>query len=261
MINSKINSKTLVQRLAEAKKKKIDYTPVLLLGIFLLQSISIIQLLFQGSLLLKVGNEPPTRFVELANGSTLKAQPITAKERSPEAIDRFTRTMMELLFSASDTTTLAQGKTLEDAGVEINDKTITEKNALALLFVAPELMPMLLDDISSVVTSSILEGSQTRVLKIRYLSKPKKLDDKPGHWEVEMVGNLYSYDKSDKQLLASKFNKKIQVRVVDYPTETFQSLSLDLNQKILNLEAQRYLKELFFELSNAGLEISLISSL
>ncbi len=261
MINSKINSKTLVQRLAETKKKKIDYTPVILLGIFLLQGVSIIQLLFQGSLLLKVGNEPPTRFVELANGSTLKAKPIAAKERSPEAIDRFTRTMMESLFSASDTTTLPQGKTLEDPGVEINDKTITEKNAIALQFVAPELMPMLLEDISRVVSSSILKGSVTRVLKIRHLSKPKKIDNKPGYWELEMVADIYSYDRVDKELLGSRFNKKIQLRAVDYPTETFQSLALDLNQKILNLENKKYLKELFFDLSNAGLEISLISSL
>ncbi len=257
MVNT--NSKNLVNKLATAKK--INYTPLLLLGIFFFQGIIIVQLLFHGSLLLDSRNEPPTRFVELANGQTLKTRPITANERSPEVIVRFTRTMMETLFSASDTTLLTGGKILSEPGVEINDKTITEKSAIALQFVDPELMNILLSDISEVVTSDILNGSETRVLKIRYLSEPKKLENKPGYWEEEMVGNLYSYDRQDKELLASKFNKKIQIKTINYPTDMFQSLSLDLNQKIFNLEDKEYLKELFYELSNAGLEISLISSL
>ena len=258
MINN--SSRTLVHKLA-SNKKKINYTPLILMGLFALQGITITQLLFQGSLLVEVNNEPPTRFVELANGQTLKTRPITARERSPETIDRFTRTMMESLFSASNNMTVSGGKTVPSPGVSINDQTILEPSAISLLFVKPELMPMLLDDISKVINKEILSGTATRVLKIRYLSKPKKVENKTGYWIVEMVANLYSYDSKNKQLLASKFNKKIELKVVDYPTETFQSLSLDLNQKILNLENKEYLKQLFYELSNAGLEISLISSL
>ncbi len=257
MINN--SPRTLVHKLA-SNKKKIDYTPLILIGMFALQGITITQLLFQGSLLLDVKKEPPSRFVELANGQTLKTRPITSRERSPETIDRFTRTMMESLFSANNVTVI-QGNPQVAPGVSINNQTILEKNAISLLFVDPELMPMLLDDISKVVNKEILDGSSTRVLKIRYLSKPKKVENKTGYWVVEMVANLYSYNSVKKQLLASKFNKKIELKVVDYPTDTFQNLSLDLNQKILNLEEKEYLKRLFFELSNSGLEISLISSL
>ncbi|MDJ0534756.1 MAG: hypothetical protein QNJ70_20125 [Xenococcaceae cyanobacterium MO_207.B15] len=254
------NQKNVVSKLANAKK--INYTPLLLMGNFGLSLVIILQLLFQGSLLLEVGNEPPTRFVELANGQTLKTQPITSSERSPEVIDKFTRTMMEALFSASYNITVVEGNNLEKAAaVSINEKTITERSAVALMFVTPELMPMLLDDISSLVDKEILSGGKTRVLKITHLSKPEKVENKTGYWELQMVANLYSYNPSDRQLLASRFNKKIRVKVVDYPTDTFQSLSLDLNQKILNVESKKHLKELFFNLSNVGLEISLISSL
>ena len=255
-----MKSRTIVHKLASSKKK-INYTPLLLIGIFLLLAVIIIQLLFQGSLLLNVGNEPPTRFVELADGRTLKARPITAQERSPEVIDKFTRTMMEGLFSVSNNMTVVEGNNSQKAGVSINEKTITERSAVALMFVTPDLMPMLLDDISKVVDLEILKGSKTRVLKITHLSEAQKVKNKNGYWELEMVASLDSYEQSNRELLGSRFNKKIQVKVVDYPTDTFQSLSLDLNQKILNLEAKKYLKELFFELSNAGLEISLISSL
>ena len=255
-----LKEKNVVTKLANAPK--INYTPLLLLGNFGLSIVIILQLLFQGSLLLEVGNEPPTRFVELTNGETLKTQPITSKERSPQAIDKFTRTMMEALFSASNNIAVVEGNNLEkEAGVSINEKTITERSAVALMFVTPELMPMLLDDISKVVNKEILAGSKTRVLKITHLSKPQKVENRTGYWEVDMVATLYTYNPLQRELLSSRFNKKIQLKVVDYPTDTFQSLSLDLNQKILNKKDKKHLKELFFNLSNVGLEISLISAL
>ena len=254
-----IKQKNVVSKLANAKK--INYTPLLLLGNFGLLVIIILQLLFQGSLLLEVGNEPPTRFVELTDGRVLKTQPIASKERSPQAIDKFTRTMMLALFSVSDSTTFFQGKSLKNQAVEINDKTITEKNAIALQFVTPDLMPMLLEDISKIVDQEILAGSVTRSLRIEYLSKPEKVKNKNGYWEMEIIASIVSFDSGKRELLSSRFNKKIQVKTIDYPTEFFQASALDLNQKILNIKDKTYLKELFYELSNAGLEISLISSL
>ena len=250
------NPKNLVSKLANAQK--INYTPLVLVILALLQGVTIFQLLFQGSLLLKVKEEPASRFVELANGQTLKTRPISAKERSPEVIDKFTRTMMETLFSASNVIKV-DGQILQESEVEINSKTITEKTAISLLFIEPQFLTLLLEDIDQATTSEIFEGKATRVLKIRYLSKPKKIENQEGYWELEMVANLYSYNVPNKELFVSKFNKKIQLRTVDYPTDIFQSLSLDLNQKILNLEDKEYLKQLFYELSNAGLEITLIS--
>ncbi len=257
MINS--NSKTLVNKLASAKN--INYTPLFLILILTLQIISIIQLMFQGSLLLQELNEPASRFVELANGQTVKTTPINSRERSTEVIDKFTRTMMEMLFSASNTIIDSQGKTIQELGVEINGQTTSERTAIALLFVEPEILPILLEDIAQVTSPEIFQGKSTRVLKIRYLSKPRKIENQEGQWELEMVANLYSYERQEQKLLASKFNKKIRLRIVDYPTDTFQAFSLNLNQQLLNLMDKEYLKQVFGELSNAGLEISLISPL
>lgn len=257
--HSKNKSQTTVNKLAEAKK--INYTPVLVILMLLFQAVTIFQLLVQGSLLIKSNSEPSARFVELADGRTVQADSLSSRDRSPAVIDKFTRDMMEFLFSASNSTLDPQGNSLPDSGMSINDKDVTERSAIALLFVEAEYFPLLLEDIGGGNSSEVFEGKATRVLKIRELYEPKAIEDRPGHWELTMIANLYSYDKSQQKLFVSKFNKKIQLKAIDRPSQNYQSLFQDLSQEMSSLMDKPYYQQIFSELSNAGLEITLISTL
>lgn len=257
--NPKKKSPTIISKLATAKN--INYTPVLTILVLVLQMVAILQLLVQGSLLAKSNSEPPSRFVELADGRSVQANSLSSRDRSDEVIDKFTRDMMEFLFSASNSIIDPQGNSLPDPGISINDRDVTERSALALLFVEAEFFPLLLEDISEANSPEVFEGKATRVLKIRHLTPPRAIEEQPGHWELQMIGNLYSYHKSKQKLFVSKFNKKIQLKAIDRPSQNYQSLFQDLSQEMTSLMDKPYYQQIFSELSNAGLEITLISTL
>ncbi len=258
MINTSPN--TVVKKLSSARKKNINFTPLLLIVVIGLQSVVVIQLLFQGSLLLKVNNEPASRFVELADGETIKAKPISAQDLSPEVIEVFTRQLMTMLFSASGETVDLKGNVVADEGVEINGKLITETASVALLFVGGEFLPLLLNDIN-LTSPQILSGDVTRKLRIKYLTDPKKVGNREGEWEVKMIGTLFSYNKETKQLSSSKFNQKILLTSIDNPTNIFPASPLNSRRETLSLIEKSYFQEIFTELKDAGLELKLISPL
>ena len=255
-----INTNTAVKKLSSARKKNINFTPLLLIVVLGLQFVAIIQLLFQGSFLLQQSNQPAFRFVELANGETIKAKPISSQERSPQVIEVFTRKLMTMLFSVSGETVDLKGNLVEDKGVEINGEIITENASVALLFVDGEYLPLLLNDIK-LISPQILSGDVTRKLRIHYFTDPKKVGNREGEWEMKMIGTLFSYHKGTKQLSSSKFNQKILLTSIDNPTNIFPASLLNARRETLGLIEKSYFQEIFSELRDAGLELKLISAL
>lgn len=256
MIDSKPKSKNLITKIERAKS--INYVPILAaVGIFL-GVIANGQLLIQGSLLVKEKEKPIPRYVELADGKTIEAAEISNSDRSDKVIQEFVTTMMEILYSASDTIADEQGGKRYSNEVEINGKKTTALNAVAMFFIEPEVVSLALEDVSQINSEAIFSGKETRALKIRYLSQPKPVEGETGKWELKMIANLYTFKKKEQKLFASEFNKKIIVEAINPVSNS--SLEDIVEKQIPDGENKEYLKNLFMELGNAGLEIKLTST-
>lgn len=257
MVKSQLKSKkNFITKIERAKT--INYVPLLILVGVLSSLIANGQLLIHGSLLVKEKDKPIPRYVELVDGKTIKATEIPDSDRSERVIQEFVTTMMEILYSASNTITDDQTQEIYSNEVEINGKKTTALSAIAMFFIEPEVVPIALEDVSKINSEAIFSGEETRALKIRYLSQPQPVEGKTGQWELKMIANLYSFEKKEQKLFVSKFNKKIVVEAVNPISNS--SLEDIVEKQIPDGENKEYLKELFTRLGNAGLEIKLTST-
>lgn len=190
--------------------------------------VSIVLHLCNGILTTAALRKPPPRLVELASGRTIETQPVGSLERQPEAIDRFTREVMGLLFTWTGQTLSSEGEVIPDEGITIGRSVraprLTTPAWQASLALAPRLQQPMQTKIAELIPSGVFGRGDQVILNITHLAPPREDPERPGHWTQTMVAHLVHFHNGQVTEPVA-FNRRIYLRAVDPPVQPPVELS------------------------------------
>lgn len=201
------------------ERKSPSLVPVFALLSLGLNASAIALLIFQGSLLVALKSKPAPTLVELSNGNSIRVGAIDHDDRSAQVVDQFVRQTMTMLYDWSGKVPDAQGKLVQDQGVNIGGRNKVTQPAWAASFALSEdFRPQFLKAIALLTPDGVFDGSKEVILQIGNLSQPQPIPNSKGKWQVDLVAKLIFFDGTNKIGTAISFNKQILVRAVDPPT-------------------------------------------
>lgn len=201
-------------QLLKSENKKTNILPLLAVGTFGINLLTLLALMFHGSMLQQLNRKNATpSLVQLADGSTITVDPKQSLERNPETIRRFVGETMTLMFTWSEqqppkTVWLISSQLL---GSKLRQKFETEFNKLNPQNQAGD-----------------ISGGTETVLVVQKISQPEPVKGEEGKWKVEMLANQLIFTGYDREGKSSPFNKQILVRVIDEPVTSLPNSALPL---------------------------------
>jgi hypothetical protein len=186
-------------QLIKSENKKSSILPLFAVATFGLHLLSLLLLLFHGSMLQILNQRlTPRSLIQLADGRAITVDPKSSVERYPETVRRFVGETMTLMLTWSQTQPPA---------------TIWESSSQLL---ANNLQPKFLSEINNLNSAARIANTNRRdehILIIQRISQPTPIGD--GQWQVEMLAHQLIFNSSDNLGRSIPFNKQILVRAID----------------------------------------------
>ncbi|MCW5318768.1 hypothetical protein GTQ43_35405 [Nostoc sp. KVJ3] len=190
---------------------------------------------------ISVLNKKQLALVQLSSGDTITARAVDPKERSDEVIKKFVSdTFIEMLnWDGLVRTFNEKGEpiTKQDTGVEVgrldkkSNSRVTSK-AYEAAFALSEnggFRAAFLKKLASITPTSIFNGDTQVSLIPRFISQPRQLKD--GQWEIDFIGTLVTFERSDNSGKGITFNKTITLSSISNP-EYIPANTSELAKKI-----------------------------
>ncbi|MDH6059641.1 hypothetical protein NWP17_04165 [Chrysosporum bergii ANA360D] len=188
-------------QLIKTENKKTSILPLLAVGTFSLNILTLLLLLFHGSMIDNLKQQlTPQSLVQLVDGRAITVDPQLTNQRHPETIRRFVGETMTLMLTWSQ---------------QQPPVTVWEITSQLL---APDLKPKLQAEITNLNTTGQLANINRQseyVLVINTVSQPTTIGD--GKWKIEILANHLHFSSSDNLGISTSFNKIILVRAIDQP--------------------------------------------
>ena len=186
-------------QLLKPEHKKTSILPLLAVGTFGLNLLTLILLMFHSSMLQELNQQlTPQSLVQLVDGTAITVDPKRHFERHPETIRRFVGETMTLMLTWSQ---------------QQPPKTVWEISSQLL---NNNLRPKFQSEITNLNSGAdpenINKGTE-HVLVVQTVSQPTQISD--GKWKVEMFANQLTFSNSDNLGTSIAFNKQIIVRAID----------------------------------------------
>lgn len=186
-------------QLIKSETKKNTILPLLAVGTFSLHLLTLMLLLFHGSMLELLNRRlTPRSLVQLVNGQVITADAKSNLERHPETIRRFVGETMTFMLTWSQQQPPA---------------TIWESSSSLL---ASNLQAKFLAEINNLNSTQKLgntNSSNQHILIIQRISQPTLIGE--GKWQVEMLANQLIFNNSDNLGRSIPVNRQIFVQAVD----------------------------------------------
>lgn len=198
-------------------KQDKSWTPHLLVGGIVLQlfTLLVVTIVFgKVEALTRLGT--PT-LVQLADGRSVRVQPLGQYERSPEAIQRFVGDTLTLMFAwdgLKPPANLQEAKNpVPDPGVRVGQRRISTGAWQSGFALSEEFRVPFLEKLAELTPPALFDRGNVRVsLIVTHLSEPKRTGE--GTWSTDMVANLIFFEGSNVGR-AIPMNKTLHVRAVD----------------------------------------------
>ncbi|MCG6133986.1 MAG: hypothetical protein MET45_04910 [Nostoc sp. LLA-1] len=233
------------------ERKELNLTPIFLMGNAVLLTLLLLIEIINFSRIGKVATSKIPTLVELNDGESIRVSSISNDERSPQAITHFVgQTMMGLLSwntvpQISNDYNVEPTKNLKlDSGVQAGDNKITTTVWATGFALSEDFRAPFLKEIGNLTPPNVFNGSTQSILKISWLSEPKKL--RKGEWSINMIAEVIVFQASNMIGTPIAFNKTIFVRAIDTPA--LPNISSDFQQTA-------------YRVRKAGLEIYKIQDL
>lgn len=186
-------------QLLKSETKKNSILPLLAVGTFGLHLLTLLLLMFHGSMLELLNQRlTPRSLVQLANGNAITVDPKPSEQRHPETIRRFVGETMTLMLTWSSQQPPA---------------TIWETSSPLL---ASSLQSKFLTEINNLNLTQQFGNtnrSGEHIFIIQRISQPTPIGE--GKWQVEMRAYQLIFNNSDNLGRSIPFNKQILVRAID----------------------------------------------
>ncbi|MBD2450502.1 hypothetical protein H6G76_25785 [Nostoc sp. FACHB-152] len=197
----------------------------------------ILQLLNYGAI--SVLGQKQLALVQLVNGDTIYAQAVEPQERSDEVIKKFVSDTFIRMFNWDGLIKAFNAKgepiTKADPGIEVgqlNSKsnsrvTTSAYDAAFALSEKQNFRAAFLRKLASITPFGIFTGEQQISLIPRFISQPRQV--KNGRWEIDFIGTLVTFNRSNNAGAGIPFNKTVTVEAISTP----QAINTtELSQKI-----------------------------
>jgi hypothetical protein len=210
-------------RFVKPEASSVNILPLLTVGTFGLHLLTLLLLMFNGSLLQQLSRKSKTPgLVQLADGSTLTVEPKQHVERNPETVRRFVGETMTLMFTWSQK---QPPRTVWQTGSDLIADGFRKKFESQMINVTPGNQ------------SENLNPGTENVLILQRISQPTQIGD--GQWKVEIFANSLLLGSADKLGKSVPFNKQILVRVTDKQATPLPDVPLPLNLAVHRLSEAR----------------------
>ena len=203
-------------RLLKQETNKTNLLPLLAVGTFCLNLLALLVLMFHGNMLQQLNrkNANPS-LVQLADGSSITADPKQNLERNPETIRRFVGETMTVMFTWSEK---QQPKTVWLISSQLLANGFRQRFETEINNLSPQ--------------NQLTRGTES-VLVLQRISQPTKIAD--GKWKVEMSANYLTLTSFDPLGQSIPFNKQILVRVIDDQATSLPNAPLPLQLAVHRL--------------------------
>ncbi|MBD2604070.1 hypothetical protein H6G81_05905 [Scytonema hofmannii FACHB-248] len=164
-------------------------------------------------------------FVQLENGSTKTIKSVAPGERTDKVINDFVTNSLIKLFNwdgvinEDDNGNLVQKV---DKGIEIETVNGARRKiptdvweGAFTLSENQDFRASFLKKLAETIPEGILSGKGTVTLVTNFVSKPRKIEH--GKWEVDVIGNLVTFNGERNLSKGITFNKTITVAAIDSP--------------------------------------------
>jgi hypothetical protein len=202
------------------ERKELNLTPLFLMGNAIVLTLLLLIELVNFFGLRQIANSKAPTLVELSDGESIRVSPINSDERSAATITYFVgQTMMGLLSwnavpQNNNESPLRELKL--DTGVQAGANKITTNTWATGFALSEDFRAPFLQEIGNLTPPDVFSGDTQSILKINFLSEPKKL--RRGQWSVDMVAEVIVFGSSKMLGEPIKFNKTIFVRAIDTPS-------------------------------------------
>ncbi len=242
MFNHRNNSPTKREPLQLLRYNKSVPTRV---GIISLAgfSMAVLSLLFQflnyGAI--SVLNKKQLALVQMSSGDTIFAKAVDQNQRSDEVIKKFVSDTFIKMFNWDGLVQTFNNKaepiTKQDTGVEVgkfdaksNTRVATKAyDAAFALSENQDFRAAFLRKLASMTPSGIFAGDTQVSLIPRFISSPRQIRE--GKWEVDFIGTLVTFSRSNNSGQGITFNKTITLAAISNPQDIPSNTS-ELAQKI-----------------------------
>lgn len=215
---------SILEKLA---RKSSNLLALLALGTLALNTLVLLILLLQQAAIYDLSRKPPPMFVEMADGRTVPVASKPSNYREPQIVKQFTLTVMTMLLSASNQLPTANGKIVQDKGVDLGRGKITQAAWEAGFAVSRDFRNELLLEIAAIQKNVFTSDTQLS-LEIAEASEPQELKNsaKPnafsGKWTVDLVAyiNVLRRQGAENQYAVVgqiPFTRRVFVQAVPIP--------------------------------------------
>ncbi|WP_138499371.1 hypothetical protein [Nostoc sp. PA-18-2419] len=207
----------------KSENKKSNALPLLAVATFGLNVLSLLLLIFNGSMLQQLGRQlAPQSLVQLVDGRVITGDPEQNLERQPETIRRFVGESMSLMLTWSQQ---QPPTTVWEISSQLVANDFKEKLKSQLINLNPDRQ-----------FENVNRGSEN-VLVIQKISQPIKISN--GRWKVEMFANQLTFTSYDKLGKSISFNKQILIKAINEPATSLPNAPLPLHFAVYRLGEAR----------------------
>ncbi|BDI17499.1 hypothetical protein ANSO36C_33010 [Nostoc cf. commune SO-36] len=200
-------------QLLKPENKKNNPLPVLAVGTFGLHLLTLLLLIFHGSMLQQLSRQlTPQSLVQLVDGRTITVDPEPNLKRQPEAIRRFVGETMSLMLTWSQ------------------EQPPTQVWEITSQLVADDFKEKLKSELTNLNPDRQFENvnrGAENVLVIQKISQPTEIGN--GRWKIEILANQLTFSSYDRLGKSVSFNKQILVRAIDEPATSLPNAPLPLH--------------------------------
>lgn len=185
-------------QLYNQKTKKANILPLFVVATFSLNVLTLLLLMFHGSMLKRLGGQLPQSLVQLTDGRAITVESQEYSERNLETIRRFVGQTMTLMFTWSE-------KQPPQRVWQLTSELLSGD-------VKPKLEAEVIQTTPREILENRISGAES-VLLIRRISQPEEVGN--GEWKLEITANRLFLTGNNRSGEAIPFNKKIFVRALD----------------------------------------------
>lgn len=228
MLNLQKSSSTKKEPLQLLKYNKYVTTRVGIISLvgFSMAAFSLLlQFLNYGAI--SILNQKQLSLVQLSSGDTITARTVDPQQRSDEVIKKFVSDTFIKMFNWDGLVRTFDEKgepiTKQDIGVEVgrldnkSNSRVTSK-AYDAAFALSEnggFRAAFLKKLASITPTGVFNGDTQVSLIPRFISQPRQLRD--GKWEIDFIGTLVTFERSDNSGKGITFNKTITLSSISNP--------------------------------------------
>jgi hypothetical protein len=200
-------------QLTKSESKKSSALPLLAVGTFALNILTLLLLLFNGSMLQNLKRQlTPESLVQLVDGRAINVDPQSSYERHPETIRRFVGETMTLMLTWSQ---------------QQPPLTVWETSSQLL---APDIKSKFLATIPNLNVNNqfanIRQGNEY-ILVIEKISQPTPIGQ--GKWKIDILANQLNFSGYNNLGTSIPFKKQIFVKAIDQPKVSLPNKPLSWN--------------------------------